>query len=166
MESGSLETAKKGHAPLALVLVGVIVVCTVVLGVADPSKPVAVGVTVLSTVAGAALGNFLRIDLTDGVVRNQARPATRHLFDQIRRMRSLVVNVEGHSRVLRNEDVAPDRAADWFASIGDSLRAEIDATATAIENWSDLAEDVRQDEWTKYMQRDSRLPEASGSTDG
>ena len=65
VSSGSIEEANKSHHVLAGVLVGVIVVCAVVLGFNNLGRPLTRFVlTVSSAVAGAALGNFLRVDLT------------------------------------------------------------------------------------------------------
>src|SRR4051794_21288462 len=101
VSSGSIKAAAKNHVVASVVLVGVIVVCAVVLGVKPKlGTPWTVGLSVLSAVAGAALGNTLRLDLTASVYRNQARPATRHLFDQIRRLQSMVVRVESHGETV------------------------------------------------------------------
>ncbi|MCK9824029.1 hypothetical protein NOCD_11090 [Nocardioides cavernae] len=161
--AGSVARAEKTHNLLAWVLVGVIVVCTVVLGVSKPGTAVTVFLTVVSAVAGAALGNVLRIDLSQSVFRNQARPATRHLFDQVQRLQRLVVRVEAHGAACKAERISQERVADWFVAVGNDLRSEIDATATAIDNWSDLASDVREDEWSKYLKRDNRLPGHEGN---
>lgn len=164
---GSIKSAASNHRVISVALVGVIIVCAVVLGVKPRlSTPWTVGLTVLSAVAGAALGNTLRLDLTESVYKNQARPATRHLFDQIRRLQGMVVRVELHGEKLASHDVDPERASDWFIALGNELRAEIDACATAIDNWSDLATDVREEEWKKYLDRDTRLPEARRERDG
>lgn len=161
--TGSVGDATKTHNVLAVALVGIIVVCAVVLGIKDPSTPWTVSLSVISAVAGAALGNVLRLDLSQNVFRNQARPATRHLFDQVQRLRGLVVRVESFGTICRAEHVSQERTSDWFAAVGNELRSEIEATATAIDNWSDLASDVRDDEWTKYLNRGTRLPGHEGT---
>ena len=167
MFSGSVAAAAKNYRVVSVILVGVIVVCAVVLGVQERlSTQWTVGLSVISAVAGAALGNTLRLDLTESVYRNQARPATRHLFDQIRRLQSMVVRVERHSAAFLAEQDDPGRASDWLAALGNELRAEIEAAATAIYNWSDLAADVRDEEWQKNLDRDSRLPDARTESNG
>lgn len=166
MSQGSLRDSAKTHNLVAVVLVGVIVVCAVVLGVVKPNTAWTVSLSVISAIAGALLGNVVRLDLSQSVYRVQARPATRHLFDQVRRLRGLVVRVEEYGAVCRQADISSERASDWFTSVGNELRGEIEATATAIENWSDLAADVREEEWDKYLNRSSRLPGYGGSSDG
>ena len=59
-----------------------------------------------------------------------------------------------------------ERTADWFYALGYELRTEIDAAATAIDHWGDLASDVREDEWQKYFNRDERIPSQEGGDDG
>lgn len=166
MSQGSLRDSAKTHNLVAVALVGVIVVCAVVLGVEKPNTAWTVGLSVISAVAGALLGNVVRLDLSQSVYRVQARPATRHLFDQVQRLRGLVIRVEQYGATCRQEEISRDRASDWFTSVGNELRAEIEATATAIENWSDLAADVRTEEWNKYLSRSSRLPGHGGPSSG
>jgi len=163
MLGGSLADAVKGHRVLPIVLVGVIVVCAVLLGVAHLSRPWTVSIQVASAVAGAALGNALRLDLSQSVVRNQARPATRHLFDQLSRLRNLVLRAEGYQATLEQaslngEGLDQARTGDWFGALGAGLRDEINATAAAIEHWGDLAPDVRDTEIANYQTREQRLP--------
>lgn len=164
VSTGSIQDAEKTHNLAAAALVGVIVVCAVILGVERPSTPWTVGLSVASAVTGALLGNVVRLDLSQNIYRVQARPATRHLFDQVQRTRALVIRVEGYGAMCRTEDISNERTADWFASVGNELRSEIEATATAIDNWSDLAADVRDEEWGKYLNRNSRLPGHEGPT--
>lgn len=166
MSQGSLRDSAKTHNLFAFILVGVIIVCAVVLGVSKPNTAWTVGLSVISAVAGALLGNVVRLDLSQSVYRVQARPATRHLFDQARRLGDLVIRTEQYGAICRQEDISLDRASDWFTSVGNELRAEIEATATAIDNWSDLAADVRDEEWGKYLSRNSRLPGHGGSSSG
>lgn len=164
MPRGTIQEAAKHHRVLAVVLVGVILICAVLLGVGDLSKPWVVVLQVASAVAGAALGNTLRTDLSRSVVHNQARPATRHLFDQVSRLRGLVTRAEGYQSALTDNGPSADgsvnshRVGDWFGSLGADLRAEILATATAIENWGDLAPDIRDAEFASYQTREQRLP--------
>lgn len=166
MSTGSAENSAKTHNLLAFGLVAVIAICAVLLGTREEHLSTAwtVGLSVISAVAGALLGNIVRIDLTQNVFRAQARPATRHLLDQVRRLQSLVVRVEKYGAECRSGDIDNERAADWFAGIGNDLRDEIEATATAIDNWSDLASDVREEEWSKYLTRQSRLPGPADNT--
>lgn len=157
-----LDVVAKGHRLVAIVLICVVVVCAVVLGVNDLDAPWQVAFTVASAVAGAALGNVLRLDSSDEVVRNQARPAVRHLFDQARRIRTLVQKAEAHqaaveSKAAVTEDEADRRVADWFGSLGDALRNEIDATVAAIDHWGDLTEDVRKPELLSYQRQAAEL---------
>jgi len=164
--SGSLSEAGRGHRLIATGLIGVIIVSAVVLGLNDVSKPWTIFLQVLSAVAGAALGNFLRLDLTDAVVRNQARPSIRHLYAHVTRLSGLVTLVERRQAELKSSSdgaadaVDPRRVADWFGSVGSELRAGIDSTALAIENWNDLAPDIRLSEFQNFQSRNSRLPES------
>jgi hypothetical protein len=164
MSRGSNAGALSRHRVVAICLIGIIVVCAVLLGVRNLSKPWTVALQVLTAVVGAALGNYLRRDLAESVVRNQARPATRHLFDQVGRLRQLVQLAETHELNIREaweqgRRVDPDRSSDWFGSLGRALRDEINATATAIENWGDLAPDVQDSELANYESRGQRLPQ-------
>lgn len=58
-------------------LVAVIAVCAMLIGLGHLSRGWIVGAQIISAIAGAALGIFLRLDVSQHVVRNQARPATR-----------------------------------------------------------------------------------------
>jgi hypothetical protein len=142
--------------PVALILI--IFICAAVLIFADPGKIWSIVVAVVSTVAGAQLGNVLRADLSGDLVRNQARPATRELFDHSSRLSGVVQLAESRQLELEeaaagNESLDPRRVADWFGSIGFSLRGEIASTASAIENWGDLARDVLVAERASYVAR-------------
>lgn len=161
--AGSITIALKNTRVVSTVLVLVVAVCAVLIGVGNLSRGWTVGVQIISVIAGAALGNFLRLDVSQHVVRNQARPATRHLFDRVTRLRVLVVNAEGYQIRVRelkqsSEPVDLERVGDWFGFLGEGMRAEIDATATAIQNWGDLATDVLDTEVQNYNSRNSRLP--------
>lgn len=62
-----------------------------------------------------------------------------HLFDRVTRLRLLVVKAESYRTRLRevteaDEPIDPARVGDWFGFLGEGMRAEIDATATAIQN--------------------------------
>lgn len=165
---GSIGDALRNHRLLTMLCVGVIIVCAVLLGLKELSRPWTVVLQVASAVSGAALGNFLRLDLSQSVVRNQARPATRHLFDQVGRFRSLVQRAEGFEQVVRQacgdgQSIDQDRIGDWFGSLGMELRDEINATAAAIEHWGDLAPDVRDLELANYDDRERRLPRVENS---
>lgn len=145
----------------AFVLIMVIAVIAVVLGVVDLSRGWTIAFQIASAVAGAALGNALRIDASAERIRDQARPATRLLFDQVFRLRALVVRTEEYQATISDpESGRIDRAriADWFGHLGGHLRDEINATASAIENWGDLAKDVRDEELANFNQREQRLP--------
>ena len=96
MNRGSLREVAKNNRVVAGVLIAVIVVVAVILGFASPSKPWIIFLQVVSAVVGAALGNVLRLDVSQSTVTNQARPATRHLFDQVSRLRILVQRAEGY----------------------------------------------------------------------
>lgn len=166
---GSLAGAAKNHRLQCVALIGAIVVCAVLLAVKHLDKPWIVTLQVVSVVAGAALGNALRGDHAQSVVRNQARPAIRHLFDQVRRLRTLVQRAEGYQAFMSAQDqdgrqVDTQRTADWFESLGQGLRDEIDAAASAIQNWGDLAPDVRDDEFESYQTREDRLPSVQERT--
>ena len=136
------------------------------LGLSSLGRGWVITLQISSAVAGAALGNFLRLDMSDQVVRNQARPAMRHLSDQIGRLQRLVIQVERHGAQLSEDggSVIPSvRTADWFDSIGQSLRNEIAASASAIEDWNDLAPSILDQEKQKFDHRDQRLPTQSGA---
>ena len=150
---------------LSFALIVAIAVCAVLIGLADLGTGWTVTLQIASAVAGAALGNFLRLDLAQHVVRNQARPATRHLFDQVTRLRRMIERADACQAAIQNDEVtniALDhaRVGDWFGSVSQGLRDEITSTATALENWGDLAKDVLDDEFTNYQTRDTRLPAA------
>lgn len=170
MSGGSVRNALKTHRFIAVLLVVVIAILVGILGLADLSKPWTITVQVGTAVAGAALGNYLRMDFSNSVVYNQARPATRHLFDQVGRLRKLVLKAEGYQSAIVElssvDGLDPARTSDWFGSLGASLRDEINATALAIENWGDLAPDVRDDELKSYGTRLERLPEEERQQEG
>jgi hypothetical protein len=162
--TGSVADALKNTRVVTSLLILVIAVAAVLIGQGRLSTGWTVTAQIASAIAGAALGNFLRLDISQSVVRNQARPATRHLFDRATRLRALVVKAEGYeSQVTDMEDLVgvpldQHRIADWFGVLGDGMRAEIDATATAIENWGDMAKDVVDAEVESYNTRNARLP--------
>lgn len=158
---GIVHKALTSTALISVLLIAVIVLCAVLLGVSDLSAPWRVTLQTATAVAGAALGNVLRIDYEKNAVRNQARPAVRHLFDQVDRLREMVNKAELYQAALQephSDQQNVSRMADWFGGLGSGLRNEINATATAIENWSDLAPDVRVAELDNYINRADRLP--------
>lgn len=163
MSRGSLGEAAKHNRLVTVALVCGIAICAVLLGIKDLSKPWTIGLQVASAVAGAALGNALRLDHSQGVVRNQARPAIRHLFDQVGRLRGLVQRAELYqaevdSAATSSTRLDHARTSDWFGGLGQGLRDEINATAAAIENWGDLAPEVQEAELESYRTREQRLP--------
>lgn len=163
MSSGSVDEAANRHWLISLGLVGVIILCAILLGLAHLSRPWIVAVQVTTAVAGAALGSAIRLDTSRQTIHNQARPATRHLFDQVTRLRQMVVRAEGHQASIidsasRDLVLDPHRTADWFGDFGAGLRSEINATATAIEDWGDLAPEVVGRELSNYRDRENRLP--------
>jgi hypothetical protein len=166
MIRGSLADANSRHRLWALGLTGLIVVASVLLGVQELGRAWTVGLQVATAVAGAALGNFLRLDFSESVVRNQARPAARHLFDQVERLRRLVQRAESYEVEVRATAADSERTADWFGFLGTALRDEINATAASIEHWGDLAPDVRNEELVSYQERESRLPRDAGAQGG
>ncbi|WIY00078.1 hypothetical protein QRX60_39430 [Amycolatopsis mongoliensis] len=166
MVKGSVDATSWKRKLLAFVLAAVILVCAVLLVVGNLDKPWTVGAQVLSAIAGAALGSILSVDSSRQAVRNQARPAIRRKFDQILRLRVMVVRTEGQVDSIRNAAVRggthdPNRVADWLENMADNLRSEIQSTATSIEDWGDLAQDVYDDEFRRYETRGSRMPTAS-----
>lgn len=167
MPNGTIDEPSK-HAHLyAFLLVGVIVVCAIALVSIDKlSTPWTVALQVISAVAGAGLGTVLRADRAAAVVRNQARPAIRRLFDQATRLGNLVSRVEAHQTTARELSQAGTpldtaRLSDWLTIISENLRGEIDATATAIDDWGDLSPDVRQAEIDNYRTRNQRMPQGN-----
>ena len=161
--SGSVATALRNTRLISSILIVLIGVCSILIGLGKLSVGWLLTAQVISAIAGAALGNFLRLDLSTHVVRNQAKPATRHLFDRVRRLRTAVVAAESYQakvKELEGLQVPLDhgRIADWFGFLGDGMRGEIDATATAIQNWGDLAKDVVDAEVESYNSRNSQLP--------
>lgn len=163
MPSGSVDEAAKRHWLMSLGLIGMIVLCGVLLGLTELSKPWTVAVQVVTAVAGAALGSTIRLDTSRQTIHNQARPATRHLFDQVMRLRQMVLRAEGRQASILDlasvdSVLDPHRTADWFGELGAGLRSEIDATATAIEDWGDLAPLVVENELSNYRTRVDRLP--------
>lgn len=162
---GALRQALRNTRVLSFALIVAIAVCAVLIGVADLGTGWTVTLQIASAVAGAALGNVLRVDLAQHVVRNQARPATRHLFDQVTRLRRMVERADACQAAIQSDEVtniALDHAriGDWFGAVSQGLRDEITSTATALENWGDLAKDVLNDEFSNYQTRDTRLPTA------
>lgn len=163
MADGSLAEREKTHMVWAVVLIVAIAVMAVVLGVVELSKPWVITLQVATAVAGAALGNFLRLDASQSVVRNQARTAVRQLFDHVNRHHEMYGRVERYQALVRDaalEDEALDheRVGDWFAVVSADIEGQITSTATAIENWGDLALDVRNAEFLSYQSRNERLP--------
>lgn len=167
---GSIATALKNTRVITASLVVIIAVSAVLIGLGKLTTGWTVAAQIVSAIAGAALGNFLRLDMSQHVVRNQAKPATRHLFDRVTRLRAMVVRSERyHAQVkeLAELDVAldHDRIGDWFGFLGEGLRSEINATASAIEDWGDLAKDVVDSEIESYNSRNDRLPTQESEQD-
>lgn len=167
MTKGTIAERQRKRYWVPVVLVVLIAVCTGLIIFAGPGKLVTTILTVVSAVGGAALGSLIRADLSGDLVRNQARPATRELFDHSYRLGVLVQLSEGY-RVLIDESLSTgtqieeQRVADWLGMISVSLRAEITSTASAIENWGDLAKDVLEAERVSYIAR-QQLREPAGT---
>lgn len=158
---GALQQAWERMRHVSFGLIVGIAICTLILVLADTSPLVRATLQTITAILGAALGNALRVDYERNVVHNQARPAVRHLFDHVGRLQILVINAENRQSQLRKTEAAAEdreRVADWFGAIGQELRHEIDATATAIENWGDLAPEVRSAEFDSYLSRSDRMP--------
>lgn len=117
--------------------------------------------TIASIIAGAWLGKYLQDDRSAELVSNQARPAIRHLFDQIDRLRALVIQADSRVSSLVQRGSEHAQSADWFEGFSFSLRSEIESTASAIEHWGDLSPDVQATELAKYQTRSERLPSTS-----
>jgi len=165
--TGSVDETGWKRKLIAFVLAAAILVCAALLVFVTLNKQWTVAMQVISAISGAALGSILSVDSSRLTVRNQARPAMRRKFDQISRLQTLVLRVEAFEDTIRHPpDVGkrPDasRIADWLESIADGLRAEIDSTATSLEDWGDLAQDVYEHELSKYRTRGTRMPTASG----
>ena len=153
MALGAVKQMSPGRIVWILALLGVIFLSAYLLATQkDLSTNWSVVLSVVSAAAGAALGNALQHDQAALLVRNQARPAIRHLFDQLRRVQLMVLRVEDHGAEIEAVSGA-GRVSDWFAFVGRELRQELEATATAIEHWSDLAPGVRKEEHDKYAER-------------
>lgn len=164
MSMGIVDATSWRRKLFAFALVAVILVCAALLVfVDDLNKSWTVAMQVISAVAGAALGSVLQMDVARSAVRNQARPAIRKIFDQASRLGELVERVERHGNTIRQNAASgrksdSQRIADWFESIGYNLREEINSSATAIEDWGDLARDVYEAEVERYKTRHERMP--------
>lgn len=166
MDMGSLDSAKRRGWLVALGLTVLVILSIGLLTFVDLSRPWTAVFSIVSAVAGALLGNYVRHDYADSVVVNQARPAMRHLFQQIDRLRAMVIQAEGFSADVAQEPVESNRISDWFGTVGSSLRNEIEATAGAIENWGDLTPSTQDAELKRYQRRMERLPSEPASTNG
>lgn len=151
---------------LVLALVGLITVCSVLLAVKDVGKPWLVTFQVASAVAGAMLGNAIRLDAERDRVDDKAHPAIRHLFDQVSRLRRTVVASElwaSEAREAESLEFGIDRVrvTERFERIGEQLRDEIASTSSSIDFWGDLAPEVQAQEIQNYATRASRLPKST-----
>jgi hypothetical protein len=149
---------------LAFALIAVIGVCAVLIVFVNLSKPWTVAAQVSSAIAGAALGSILSVDFTRRAVENHVRPSVRRLFDQAIRLRILVQRVEEFGSTIEigtasQNSIELRRAADRFELLGYHLRDEITATASAIEDWGDLAHPVYTTELEQYRSRGDRHPD-------
>ncbi len=155
---------------VAFALVAVIAVCAILIVFGDLDKPWTVATQIGSAVAGAALGSILSVDFTRRWVENHIRPSIRRLFDQMVRLSALVERTEAFGRSVDPSARSSgnlQRAADRFENIGDHLRDEIAATASAIEDWGDLSRPVYDAELRRYQTRKDRNPDtppAEGSS--
>jgi hypothetical protein len=120
---------------------------------------------VVAIVAGAALGNAFALDHSRALLRQQARSSIRRLIEQATRMGRDVEVYESRAEVIRGTSTPPDRlrAADWFDDGARSLRHEIEATTSAIEDWGALAEDVQEQEIRNFTDRHLRMPRPNGN---
>ncbi|MGP9615253.1 hypothetical protein ACT3TE_18595 [Brachybacterium sp. AOP42-B2-9] len=140
-------------------LIAIFVICAFVLISAELSAIGTIVAQTISAVSGAALGNYLRLDHERNSVRDHARVSVRQLFDQAARMGNAIKALETRRNLLQQAPaVSEDRIADWLDTAANDLRNEINATAQAIENWGDLAPDVRQSELKKHVDRPVRMP--------
>lgn len=144
--------------------ISVIVISTTVLTFVDIPRLWTAIPTLASVLSATWLGKYLQDDRSVAVVNNQARPAVRHLFDQVDRLRALVMRADRYSADLNNQNPPDPRAADWFDNLSGALRGEIEATTSAIENWGDLASGVQLEELKKYGERHKRIPDARTGT--
>lgn len=119
-----------------------------------------------SALAGAGFGVLIARKSADESTRNHTRPAVRQLFDQMARLRYLVVASESRAELLRNaEYVDAQRIGDWLDEFGQSMRSEINSCGSAIQNWADLAPDIHEDEWAKYNTREQEKQLQSSGED-
>lgn len=164
MATGSIGKAGRRNLVLAVALIAIIAICTVLIFRVASNKPGwSAGLQIASAIAGAALGNFLRLDFAASTVENQARPSIRRLFDQAARLGDLVQRTEQYRRTIlfqisNSLSVDPAQVADWLDGLSRNLRQEINTTATSIDDWGDLAPNVRSEEVNDYTNRESRLP--------
>lgn len=165
--SGSIRKRVESQGWFTFALVGLILLCTALLVFAPLGAFGTFLASAVLAIAGAYLGNEIRTDLSADLVRNQARPATRELFDHSERLSAIVQRAEAHQQSIEDarqlgHQLDPGRVADWFGTIGFSLRHEISSTASAIENWGDLAKDVLEDERASYITRQLAAGRAQG----
>lgn len=146
-----------------VILVAVIGLATTALTFFTIPRPWTAIPTVVSILAGAWLGKYLQDDRSALLVSNQARPAIRHLFDQIDRLRALVIQADSRVSTLSERGSEHAQTADWFEGFSFSLRSEIESSASAIEHWGDLSPDVQACELDKYKTRSERIPDTSES---
>jgi hypothetical protein len=123
---------------------------------------------VILAVAGAALGSILQVDSAKSAVENQIRPAIRRQFERATRLSVLVQRIDDYSFAVRQStpgtgESEPSRVADRLDDIAFHLRDEINSTASAIEDWGDLARNVSAQELERYQNRDQRSPNGSNS---
>lgn len=131
----------------------------------DLSKFWTTVIQVLVIVAGAALGNALALDHSRALVQQQARTSIRHLIEQAVRMGREVEALEARSEGIRNAANRPDKngTADGFADAARTLRHEIDATTSAMENWGVLDPIAQQEELQNFRDRQQRMPRPGAS---
>lgn len=164
--SGSLNSAKKHSRVRAALLISLVGVSIVSLTFFDIPQPWTAVPSFVSAISGAMLGNYLRDDYAEGVVKNQARPAIRHLFGQINRLRGMVLRVESWGAQPGQSAESAHVVEERLASLGVELRNEIEATSAAIDHWGDLSPEVQAAELDRYKDRENRIPEGRQQIEG
>jgi hypothetical protein len=142
-----------------LSLVAVVIGSTAAAVTLEPSNWQKVVLQGVAVVAAAALGNALKADQSRSLVRQQAGSSIRRLIEQATRMGDQVSVLERQRDVLKDHghELNSVRVGDWFDSAASALRVEINATASAIEDWGAMAPDIQNVEVQNFLTRNKRL---------
>lgn len=113
---------------------------------------------VTSVFLGGLLGNAVKADQSRSLIRQQAGSAIRRLIEQATRMGDEVNHLESRRDEVRDNTTRFNQArvADWLDDAARALRAEIEATTSAIDDWGGMAPDVKAFEIKQFEERAHR----------